>query len=89
MQYKNNIIGKILTPINRRKFKRFVKKYNGDFATKKLSTWEQFIAILLGQLTNCSSLREIESTVKFHANEHYHLGLRGNVARSTLANANE
>ena len=89
MQYKNNIIGKILTPINRRKFKRFVKKYNSDFATKKLSTWEQFIAILLGQLTNCSSLREIESTVKFHANEHYHLGLRGNVARSTLANANE
>ena len=89
MQYKNNIIGKILTPINRRKFKRFVKKYNGDFATKKLSTWEQFIAILLGQLTNCSSLREIESTVKFHANEHYHLGLRGNIARSTLANANE
>ena len=89
MQYQNTIIGKILTPINRRKFKRFVKKYNGDFATKKLSTWEQFIAILLGQLTNCSSLREIESTVKFHANEHYHLGLRGNVARSTLANANE
>lgn len=34
MQYENNIIGKILTPINRRKFKRFVKKYNGDFATK-------------------------------------------------------
>ena len=51
MQYKNNIIGKILTPINRRKFKRIVKKYNGDFATKKLCTWEQFIAILLGQLT--------------------------------------
>ena len=51
--------------------------------------WEQFVTILLGQLGNCSSLREIESTVQFHANEHYHLGLRGNIARSTLANANE
>ncbi len=89
MHYQNTIIGKILTPINRRKFKTFVNKYNGDFAAKKLHCWEQFIAILLGQLSNCSSLREIESTVKFHANEHYHLGLRGNIARSTLANANE
>ena len=89
MQYQNTIIGKILTPINRRKFKTFVNKYKGDFAAKKLRCWEQFVAILLGQLSNCSSLREIESTVKFHANEHYHLGLRGNIARSTLANANE
>ncbi len=48
MHYQNNIIGKILTPINRRKFKLFVKKYNGDFAAKKMNCWEQFIAILLG-----------------------------------------
>ena len=89
MQYQNTIIGKILTPINRRKFKHFVDKYKGDFAAKKLRCWDQFVAILLGQLGNCSSLREIESTVQFHANEHYHLGLRGNIARSTLANANE
>ena len=89
MQYNNTIIGKILTPINRRKFKYFVDKYKGDFAAKKMRCWEQFVAILLGQLGNCSSLREIESTVKFHANEHYHMGLRGNIARSTLANANE
>ena len=89
MQYQNNIIGKLLTPVNRRKFKRIVEKYKGDYAAKKLTCWEQFIAILLGQLGNCSSLREIEAAVKFHANEHYHLGLRGNIARSTLANASE
>ena len=89
MQYQHTIIGKILTPINRRKFKHFVDKYKGDFAAKKMRCWEQFVAILLGQLGNCSSLREIESTVQFHANEHYHFGLRGNIARSTLANANE
>ena len=89
MQHHNNIIGKILTPVNRRKFKALVKKYGGDYAAKKLRCWEQFVAILLGQLGNCTSLRDIVSTVQFHANEHYHLGLRGNVARSTLAKANE
>lgn len=88
MQFKSNIIGKILTPVNRRKFKRFVDKYNGDFASKKLSCWEQFVAILLGQIGNCSSLREIENTIKFHSKEQYHLGLKKNICRSTLANAN-
>jgi putative transposase len=88
MQYKTNIIGKILTPVNRRKFRRFVDKYNGDFAAKKLSCWEQFVAICLGQIGNCSSLREIENTVNFHSKEQYHLGLKKNICRSTLANAN-
>lgn len=88
MQYKNNIFGKILTPVNRRKFKRFVDKYNGDFASKKLSCWEQFVANLLGQIGNCSSLREIENTIKFHSNEQYHIGIKKNICRSTLANAN-
>ena len=76
MQYKNNIIGKILTPINRRRFKRFVDKYNGNFASKKLSCWEQFVAILIEQIGNCSSLREIENTIKFHSNEQYHIGIK-------------
>jgi putative transposase len=88
MQYKSNIIGKIITPINRRKFKRFVDKYNGDFAVKKLTCWEQFIAILLGQIGNCSSLREIESVIKYHSAEQYHLGIKKNISRSTLSDAN-
>lgn len=89
MQKYSTIIGKILTPVNRRGFKRIVQKYNGDFAVKKLSCWEQFIAILLGQITNCSSLREIESIIKYHSNQQYHLGIRKDIARSTLAKANE
>ncbi len=89
MQYQNTMIGKILTPLNRRKFKRFVDKYGGDFGAKKMRCWEQFIAIFLGQLGGHTSLREIETMVQFHGNEHYHLGLHRNIARSTLANANE
>ena len=50
MQNNNTIIGQILPPVNRRKFKRIVDKYKGDFATKKLRCWDQFFALLLGQL---------------------------------------
>lgn len=88
MQEYSTIIGKILAPIKRRTFKRFVDKYNGDFAIKKLSCWEQFVAVFLGQITNCSSLRDIESFIKFHSNKYYHLGIRKDIARSTLSLAN-
>jgi hypothetical protein len=89
LQNYSTIIGKILTPVKRRKFKQIVQKYNGDFAVKKLSCWEQFVSILLGQITNCSSLREIEGIIKYHSDQQYHLGIRKDAARSTLAKANE
>lgn len=89
MQEYSTIIGKLLSGINRKKFKRIVDKYNGDFATKKLNCWEQFVSVFLGQITKSSSLREIVDLIKFHSNQQYHLGIRKNVARSTLAKANQ
>lgn len=89
MQEKCTIIGKILKAIDRRKFKKIVDKYKGDYYTKTLSCWEQFIAILLGQITNSNSLRDIETLIKYHSNQQYHLGIRRDIARSTLAKANE
>ena len=78
MQEYNTIIGKLLAGINRKKFKRFVDKYNGDFAVKKLPCWEQFVSVFLGQITNSFSLRKQQ-----------HLGIKKDVARPTLAKANE
>lgn len=89
MQEYNTIIGKLLSAINRKKFKKIVDKYRGDFAIKKLSCWEQFVAVFLGQITESSTLREIVNLIKFHSNQQYHLGIRKNIARSTLAKANE
>jgi len=89
LQEYNTIIGKLLSGINRKKFKRIVDKYSGDFAVKKLSCWEQFVSVFLGQITESETLREIVDLIKFHSNQQYHLGIRKDVARSTLAKANE
>jgi putative transposase len=89
LQEYNTIIGKLLSGIDRRKFKHLVDKYNGDFACKKLTCWEQFVAVFLGQITNCSSLRDIVEFIKFHSKEQYHLGIKKDIARTTLAKANE
>lgn len=88
MQEYNTIIGKLLSGIDRKKFKRIVDKYKGDFAVKKLSCWEQFVAVFLGQITGASTLREIVDLIKFHSNQQYHLGIKKDIARSTLAKAN-
>lgn len=89
MQEYNTIIGKLLSGIDRKKFKRIVDKYKGDFAVKKLSCWEQFVSVFLGQITGTSTLREIVDLIKFHSNQQYHLGIKKDIARSTLAKANE
>jgi hypothetical protein len=41
------------------------------------------------QLTYRESLRDIETCLRAHQTKLYHLGIRGNIARSTLADANE
>ena len=53
-----------------------------------MSTWEHFVAILLGQYSNCESLRDIVETINFHSVEHYHLSLKQSICRSTLSDAN-
>jgi len=41
------------------------------------------------QLTYRESLRDIETCLRAHQTKLYHLGIRGNIAKSTLADANE
>jgi len=41
------------------------------------------------QLTFRESLRDIETCLRAHSTKLYHLGIRGHIARSTLADANE
>jgi hypothetical protein len=48
---------------------------------------DQFVAVLYGQLSGATSLREIETGLSSHAPRFYHLGARP-VRRSTLADAN-
>lgn len=83
-----NTLLKILTPINRKKFQRIVHKYKGDYASKKLNSWEHFVSLVLGQFMEEPSLRNIEAILNLHKTTHYHLGLRQATPRSTLSDAN-
>ena len=72
-----------------RDFRRCVARYGGDRYTRKLSCWEQFLAMAFAQLTYRESLRDIEACLEAVGPKLYHMGFGSAVARSTLADANE
>lgn len=72
-----------------KRFQRLVIKYQGDRYVKHFSCSNQFLCMAFAQLTYRESLRDIEACLRAHSAKLYHLGIRGRVSRSTLANANE
>jgi hypothetical protein len=70
-------------------FRRLVHKYRGDFNVRTFSCLDQFLCMAFAQLTYRESLRDIEACLNSQPEKRYHLGVRGNVSRSTLADANE
>src|SRR5436853_3337842 len=70
-------------------FRRCVKRYQGDYKLKTFSCWDQFLCLAFAQLTYRESLRDIEACLRAQQSKLYHMGIRGQVSRNTLAHANE
>jgi len=70
-------------------FRRLVTKYKGDFNVRSFKCLDQFLCLAFAQLTYRESLRDIEACLCAQPGKLYHMGLRGNVSRSVLADANE
>lgn len=75
--------------ISRYEFDKYVTAYNGDYRTRELNCWNQFIQLFFGQLTSRNSLRDICTCLKAHRNKLYHLGIKQYVNQSSLSRANE
>lgn len=70
-------------------FGRIVERYGGDHRVRQFNCASQFRCMAFAQLTYRESLRDIETCLRAQHSKLYHLGIRGPVARSTLADANE
>jgi Domain of unknown function (DUF4372)/Transposase DDE domain len=69
-------------------FRRCVRRYQGDYKLQSFSCWDQFLCMAFAQLTYRESLRDIEACLRAQQTKLYHLGIRGQVSRNTLAHAN-
>jgi hypothetical protein len=70
-------------------FERIVSKYGGNVRVRTLPCTEHFRVLAFAQMTYRESLRDIEACLGTQPSKLYGMGLRGSVARSTLADANE
>jgi hypothetical protein len=70
-------------------FQKCVARYRGDHRVRTFSCWDQFLCMVFAQLTFRESLRDIVACLRSADRRRYHLGIRGRVSRSTLADANE
>ena len=70
-------------------FHRCVQRYGGHRRVRSFSCLDQFLCMAFAQITGRRSLRDLEIALRTQSSKLYHMGIRGGIARTTLADANE
>jgi transposase len=82
------VFAQLMDFLPRHDFNTCVQRYGGDRRPRGFSCRDQFLCLAFAQLTFRESLRDIETCLRSFQPKLYHAGFRGNVSRSTLADAN-
>jgi len=83
------VFSQLLDFLPKKQFDRCVRQYHGNHRIKTFSCFDQYLCMAFAQITYRQSLRDIEACLRAMQPKLYHCGIRGNVSRNTLANANE
>ena len=89
MNLGQSLFAQLTDHLPRHEFRKCVERYNGNYRVRSFSCWDQFLCMAFAQLTFRESLRDIVACLRSQERRLYHLGIRGTVSRSTLADANE
>jgi DDE family transposase/uncharacterized protein DUF4372 len=87
MLHQNSVFHSLLKHVPWHKFERAVEKHGADAKSRKLDTKRHFIALLYGQMSGATSLREVVTGMASHETRLYHVGATP-VKRSTMSDAN-
>ncbi len=89
MNLGRTVFAQLVELLPRKAFDLAVRRYDGQHRVRALSCMDQLLCMIFAQLTARASLRETVHCLRALGTRRYHLGLRGAVAKSTLADANE
>jgi hypothetical protein len=89
MNVGKTVFAQILEHLPRYEFNKCVNKYKGNHRIRKFPCYDQFLCLAFAQLTYRESLRDIATCLNSHHEKLYHIGFRGRISKSTLADANE
>lgn len=88
MQSGKLVFAQVMEHLPLTTFRRCVARYKGEHKVKSFSCLDQYLCMAFAQLTYRESLRDIETSLRAQENKLYHMGIRANISRNTLANAN-
>src|SRR6266542_1812393 len=83
------VFSELISHLPHKEFQKCVTRYGGNSHHRRFSCWDQYLSMAFAQLTYRESLRDIEACLGSMQSKLYHVGFRGKVAKSTLADANE
>jgi len=89
MNTERTIFSQIMDYLPLHEFRKCIKRYRGHYKVQSFSCLDQYLCMAFAQLTYRESLRDIEVCLRSMQNKLYHMGIRGKISRSTLADANE
>jgi len=83
------VFAQLIQVVSEYDFRKCVERYGGDHRVRNFTCWDQFLCMAFAQLTYRESLRDIEACLRAKKKKLYHFGIRGNISRSTIADAND
>lgn len=89
MHVGRTVFAQVMDFLPLREFRVCVARYHGNYKVQSFSCLDQFLTLAFAQLTYRESLRDIVVCLNALAPKLYHMGIRGRIRRSTLADANE
>ena len=87
MQHQNSVFHSLLKYVPWHQLEKITECHGADTLSRKLTTKHHFVALLYGQFSGASSLREIVTGMASHETRLYHLGAAP-AKRTTLSDAN-
>ncbi|MCK4817469.1 IS4 family transposase, partial [bacterium] len=89
MNSGKTVFSQIMEFIPKYEFDKLVSKYRGNYRVRTFSCWDQLLSMSFAQLSYRESLRDIEACLNAQPQKLYHMGIRGTLAKTNLARANE
>src|ERR1700683_3003914 len=89
MNHGRSLFSQVLEYLPHYELARCIARYSGNRRVRRFSCSDQLLCMAFAQMTFRDSLRDTVCSLRASGTTLYHLGIRGRVSRSTLADANE
>ena len=89
MSTSKQVFSQVIDHLPLHTFRQCVKRYQENRKVKSFTCLDQFLCMVFAQLTYRESLRDIKASLRAQSSKLYHMGIRSQVSRNTLANTNK